>query len=120
MDAAATAYERVLETAGASLVRDAVDRRIVEDVRNETGRLIDSPWDVGGWLELAPAPAPPDTDRDGIPDAWENAHGLDPFDARDGAAATRSGYTNLEQYLNGLTGDTGPARAIRRRPRPVR
>jgi len=43
---------------------------------------------------------PPDTDRDGMPDAWEKTHGLDP--ARDDSAKTMSsGYTAVEEYLNG-------------------
>jgi hypothetical protein len=44
-----------------------------------------------------------DSDHDGIPDAWERAHGLDPGDVSDGARyADGSGYTNLELYLNSL------------------
>ena len=43
-----------------------------------------------------------DTDRDGIPDAWETAHRLDPRDATDAAKLEVSGYTQLEVYLNSL------------------
>ncbi len=44
----------VLANAGATLPRrDAVDARIVADVRNGTGGLIDDPADVGGWPDLA-------------------------------------------------------------------
>lgn len=43
-----------------------------------------------------------DTDRDGLPDLYETAVGLDPADAADGAALTTGGYTNLEVYLNGV------------------
>jgi pectate lyase len=49
-DRAEEAYERILKEAGASLpVRDAVDRRIVEEIRTGRGRIIDSQKDVGGW-----------------------------------------------------------------------
>jgi hypothetical protein len=49
---AAEAFEAVLEGVGATLpVRDAVDRRIVEEVRTRGGRIIDSQNDVGGWPE---------------------------------------------------------------------
>lgn len=50
----------------------------------------------------------PDSDRDGMPDAWELAHSLNPADPTDGNATTLSslaGYTNLEYYLNGGEGE---------------
>jgi hypothetical protein len=63
--------------------------------------LIDSQTAVEGWPELRSLPAPEDTDRDGMPDAWERAHKLSPSDASDGAQdANGDGYTNLEEYLN--------------------
>src|SRR5690606_15191445 len=43
-------YENVLTSAGAILpVRDAVDSRILEEIRTGTGRIINSQNDVGGW-----------------------------------------------------------------------
>ena len=97
------AYSIVLNLAGASLVRDAVDSRVVNDVRNGTGRLIDSQKEVGGWPELKSKPAPADTDGDGMPDAWEVKNGLNPNDSADGKRYTiKKDYTNLEVYLNGL------------------
>jgi hypothetical protein len=95
-------------------VRDSVDTRIVNEARTGTAHfgstyggggkgIIDTPADVGGWPELKSAPAPADVDGDGMPDAWERAHGLNPSDSSDGAAdADRDGYTNLEDYLNSL------------------
>ncbi len=96
------AHERVLATGGASLPRrDAVDRRVVGSVREKTGGIIDHPSEVGGWPELKGAKAPADADRDGMPDAWEAAHGLDPADGGDHAAdPDEDGYTNLEECLN--------------------
>lgn len=47
-----------------------------------------------------------DSDGDGMPDAYEDAVGLNKNDAADGAAATASGYTNLEIYLNGVADGT--------------
>ncbi len=105
--------EHVLADVGATRPRsDAVDRRIIADVRKRghtftgsKGRLpgiIDSQADAGGWPEYQTAPAPPDTDHDGIPDEWEKAHGLDPRDAADGAGVAADGYTNLEHYINEL------------------
>ncbi len=100
----AVAFEQVLERAGVTVpVRDAVDTRVIADVRNGTGRVIDMQTDVGGWPALRNGTPPADSDRDGMPDAWEVGAGLNPAnpsdrnDDRDG-----DGYTNLEEYLNGL------------------
>jgi len=101
---APAAYEAVLQSGGASLPRrDAVDRRIVEDVVKGTGRIIKSQSEVGGWPDLQSAPAPRDSDVDGMPDAWEQQHGLNPADAADGPQdPDGDGYTNVEDYLNDL------------------
>jgi len=100
---AAVAATRVLAWAGASQVRDAVDQRIVDEVKYRTGRIIDSQSQVGGWPVLQTTAAPPDSDGDGLPDAWETSHGLDPRNAADGAAINpRTGYSHLEDYLASL------------------
>ena len=101
-DDAMTAYERVLAEAGAVLAkRDAVDIRIVGEIRNGTGKIIDDEQQVGGWPELKSAAPPDDSDKDGMPDAWEKQHDLDRDDPVDGNAdADADGYTNLEEYLN--------------------
>lgn len=103
-DPAGRAYDRVLANAGASRVRDAVDRRIIDGVRTRTGRIINTERDDGGWPALKSLPAPRDSDGDGMPDAWERAHGLNP--RRDDSAGDRKGdgWTNIENYLNGLAG----------------
>jgi hypothetical protein len=111
---AKAAFRNVLNKAGASLSRDAVDQRIAEEAR--TGReqfgasfegggkgIIDSQDDVGGWPVLKQADPPADHDKDGIPDGWETAKGLNPDDASDGNLKTLDKqYTNLEVYLNSL------------------
>lgn len=106
------AYERVLKSAGASFRRDAVDNRIIEETRTgtytyegsngSTGGIIDSQNDVGGWPVLQSLPAPLDTDRDGMPDQWEIANGLDPFKRDNNKNDLDPNYTNLEVYLNSL------------------
>jgi hypothetical protein len=109
------AYELVLNQAGASLHRDALDNLIVSDVRDGkasfTGEgcdpgIINTQNDVqiegGPWPVLKSKPAPKDTDGDGIPDEWERRHGLNPNDANDGNDTDAQGYTMLENYLNGL------------------
>ena len=43
-----------------------------------------------------------DTDHDGLPDAWEVAHGLDPRDPSDALADPNgNGVSNLDEYRNG-------------------
>ncbi len=99
------AYEQVLAHAGASRPkRDPVDVRVIESVR--TGKpvfkdgILDSPADVGGWPEYRGEPVA-DADKDGMPDAWETAHKLNPNDASDAASdADKDGYTAVEEYLN--------------------
>lgn len=107
------AYESVLSYVGASLNRDAVDNRIINNVINGdytaqgsnggTNGIIDSAEDVGGWPDYKEETGLKDTDDDGIPDAWETANGLNPNSAADGSKYTLSKtYTNLEVYLNSL------------------
>jgi pectate lyase len=105
--------ELVLASVGASLPqRDAVDARLVNHVRTRTGKMINSQTEVGGWPALAAAPAPADADNDGMPDAWESKHGLNPRDAADANVdSDQDGYTNIEEYLNA----TDPKRFIQYR-----
>lgn len=101
-DSAASSYAKVLAKAGASRARDSVDAAVVAGVRDRTGHQIDSQRDMGGWPVLATGTSPVDTDHDGMPDAWERSHRLNP--ARDDSAsdANHDGYTALEEYLNDL------------------
>lgn len=98
------AYREVLDQAGANQPgRDAVDLRILADVKNGTGKIINHPSEVGGWPALAPGEAPADRDNDGMPDAWEKAHGLNPDDPEDrNGTREPGGYTHLEEYLNSI------------------
>lgn len=115
-------YDRVLAYAGASLSRDGLDELMVSDTRNgvatytgngdgnlpgiidtpEDNRPKDAPANWSPWPLLAAGEAQPDTDGDGIPDAWERQHGLDPDNAADGNYRNDEGYTNLEIYMNSL------------------
>ena len=50
-------------------------------------------------------PADFDSDKDGIPDEWEKANGLDPNDASDALTYSldkKDYYTNIEVYANSL------------------
>ncbi|WP_306416827.1 pectinesterase family protein [Fulvivirga maritima] len=116
VDPAEKAYDLTLQYAGASLQRDAVDQRIVNEVKDGkatyngsvTGMpgIIDSQNDVGGWPELKATPPSPDTDGDGMPDGWESKHGLNPNDASDAQGhQLDADYDNIEVYLNSLVAD---------------
>lgn len=113
---ASEAYETVLQKAGCSLHRDIIDARIEQEVRNGTATyktgshgskngLIDSQKDVGGYpvIESTARPKSFDMDADGMPDTWEDEHGLDKASREDGKLySLDENYTNLEVYLNAL------------------
>ncbi len=115
------AFASVLAKAGA-FPRDTVDRRIVNEVRTGTASgkgtssnnpfldqakgIIDAPAAVGGYPEYKTYNTITDADNDGMDDAWETTHGLNPNDASDRNLVTLSGYTALEVYLNSLVGET--------------
>ena len=126
---AQNAFEKVLGYAGASLYRDGVDARYMEEATNGTttyigtagktgdGKsithlpgIIDFVSDQGEYsLESTNRPDGFDTDGDGMPDEWETANGLNPNDASDGSTYTldsqKGWYTNLEVYLSSLVED---------------
>jgi pectate lyase len=106
----AEAYELVLAGAGASFpARDEADSVLISQVEGQGGILIQSERDLmaegvgdNGYGTLPQASREPgfDSDGDGMPDAWELAHGLNPADPSDGNADLNGdGYTNLEGYL---------------------
>lgn len=104
------AYGHILDHSGSSLVRDVVDTRVINSVRNQTGVIIGDEDDVGGFPPLKKDTAPADADRDGMPDEWELANGLNPADAADrNGDLNGDGYTNLEAYLNELAAPGFPA-----------
>lgn len=113
LQTAIEAYEAVVKQGGASFRRDTMDERIINDVKNRTGRIIDVqggfPHGTGyelttnAWPALKSLPAPPDTDKDGMPDEWEKKNGLNPTDATDAKKETlHKFYTNIEVYINSL------------------
>lgn len=119
---AAESFSKVLAYSGASLYRDEIDARYMEEAKTGTAKykgsitqspgIIDKVSDVNGYTEAnfgtASRPADFDTDKDGIPDAWEIANGLDPNDAADAltySLDSKEYYTNLEVYANSLVED---------------
>ena len=122
-------YEKVLAYGGASLYRDDVDSRNMEEVRTGTAVYTGPVTKKPGQLDFINDPegeqseaypsfpklssenraADFDTDGDGMPDEWESANGLNPNDAADGNAYTldteKGWYTNVEVYMNSIVED---------------
>jgi hypothetical protein len=100
------AYARVVAQAGTCQHRDAVELRLVAQLTSlgTKGAIIANESDVGGQPAMTQVtrPAGFDTDGDGMSDAWETAHGLNPNSASDGSGDSGDGYTNVEKYLNEL------------------
>ncbi len=123
------AYEFVMKHAGASFPkRDAVDTRVMKQVK--TGKIfyakdakehqplyvkrrlpadsykqgiITDPQQVGGLPTYKSVAGPVDSDKDGMPDQWEEKYGLNPNDASDANGdLSGDGYTNIEKYINGI------------------
>ena len=113
------AFNKVLTYVGASLYRDEVDARYMEEAKTGTATykgsttkspgIIDLVSDVKGYtednFETATRPADFDSDNDGIPDEWEKANGLNPDDPTDAltySLDSKGFYTNIEVYANSL------------------
>ena len=134
-ESADDAYDAVLAKAGASLPRyDEVDQRLIAEAAGQldpkytasckVAGIIDSPDDItlstpGEYVAEAELYTNypdlslkegekymVDTDCDGMPDAYEEANGLNPNDASDGVIVATNGYTNMENFLNGIADGT--------------
>lgn len=94
------AYDAVLASAGA-FPRDLVTQRSVQDTMAGTGAWgsYSIPNPMQGLQATQP---PPDADNDGIADAWETSHALNPNDSSDNQTLMPSGYPAIEQYINEL------------------
>jgi pectate lyase len=108
------AYESVLKNVGANRPkRDTLDERIITDVKNRAGKMIDVQGGyphgtsyeltINAWPLLKSLPAQKDSDNDGMPDEWEKKNGLNPGDAGDASGyKINKNYTNIEVYINSL------------------
>ncbi|MCK5103703.1 MAG: hypothetical protein KAR17_12855, partial [Cyclobacteriaceae bacterium] len=105
IESAKEAYEACLKYSGSSLNRDLVDERFIQTIIDNSGKVIDSQSEVGGWDNYATINRPGnwDTDSDGMPDEWEKQNGLNTKDPNDrNGDCNGDGHTNLEEYLNSL------------------
>ena len=107
------AYKRVLSDVGANQPLDDHDVRVINETRTGTFTyagtgpyggfpgLPNSQADVGGWENYGAEVRSEDfdSDRDGIADAWERAHGQPVGIANHNADPDGDGYTQHEDYL---------------------
>jgi pectate lyase len=107
------AYQSIIKNVGASFQRDDMDERIISEMLNGKGKIIDVQGGFphgtayekskGAWPVLKATVSLPDQDADGIPDEWERKNGLNPNDTNDGATHTlHPSFTNIEVYVNSL------------------
>ena len=117
-ETAVESYTNVLNFAGASYKRDAADSRIVNQVMNNTGAIINRVSDTDGYPVLNSTTPPADLDNDGMPDEWEEQQlaalgvtGKTFRDFKPNVYNITGKYTNLEVYLNSLVTGTFPSGA---------
>ncbi len=114
------AFDQIVSAVGASYPRrDQVDQLMISDLSSKgtaaTYVYVQSDLTAqfgftnGGAGHVYGAPAPLDTDNDGMPDAWETANGLNPnlADALS-VSTTHSPYLNIEVYINSLPNTAAP------------
>jgi hypothetical protein len=110
-----------------------IDERLVHETYTGTGKIIawaDDPFNTNSnegveWKTMlsyradtntfaAPyiRPAGWDTDQDGMPDYWEQEHGLNPSVTNNNADFDDDGYTDLEEYLNEIAAWPAPGNII--------
>jgi hypothetical protein len=83
--------------------RDSVDIRLITQYQNNTGAIISDPSQVGGFPTIAAGTPCTSSLHDGIADAWKVKYGLSTTNANlYQTTDTVSGYTYLEDYLNGI------------------
>ena len=107
----AEAYDYVSLHAGASLSRDAVDQLLIAQLNSlgTQGSIIadEKENNIPGNLGTVKGGiAAKDSDQDGMPNAWEVANGLNPTTDDSKADRNDDGYTNIEEYLSCLVGET--------------
>lgn len=114
------AYDKAILNVGASYPRrDQVENLMISDLQSKgtaaTYVYVQSDltsqfgFTNDGAGHVYGAPAPLDTDNDGMPDAWEDANGLNKNipDALN-ISTTNPPYLNIEVYINSLPNQTPP------------
>ncbi len=118
---AQASFDNIVAGVGASYPqRDQVDQLMISDLSSkgtaatyvyvQTDLTTQFGFTNGGAGHIYGAPAPLDTDNDGMPDSWETANGLNP-NVADALAvsAAHAPYLNIEAYINSLPNTAPPA-----------
>ena len=99
---ATAALNYVIENVGATLPkRDPVDKKLMNDVLNRVGGLLNHKGHPLEWPPLSVGSPPADTDNDGMPDYWEESFNLDVFGDDAHQDPDQDQYLNIEEYCNG-------------------
>ena len=117
---AENAFNKVMEYCGASLFRDVIDTRYMEEAESGTAKYTGTVTKKPGLIDIVAnakdsytednfptgeRSADFDTDGDGMPDEWETLNDLNPNDPSDASLKTvdtKGWYTNIEVYANSL------------------
>ena len=90
-------------------VRDEVDKYLMDELISlgRKGTIIQDErkaeqFPLGGPGTINAAQKPLDSDNDGMPDAFEDAWGLDKYDPTDAVKEAKNGYLNIENYALSL------------------
>ena len=103
-DTAEEAYDSILANVGATIPkRDAVDARIIDDVKHHTGREINNANEAGGKIDFKYEPTT--TRVFAVPQEWIDEKGLSEFGEADiiTKEGPYKGYTLMEAYVNEWT-----------------
>lgn len=86
----------------ASLANPNFNEKLIAELVEDVAKgIITHPDQVGGYPRYAGNPYA-DADGDGLPDAWEKKHNLNPSHPSDASQdSDGDGYSNVEEFLNG-------------------
>nr|HPR32704.1 fibronectin type III domain-containing protein [Prolixibacteraceae bacterium] len=110
MTSAEEAYSWIVDHVGACLpVRDPIDKFLIEELISlgNKGVIISSENELPtrGPGTIFTGDKLPDTDNDGMPDAWEQANGTNDR-LNDASVVGDDGYSYIEHYINSISGAT--------------
>ncbi len=92
--------------------RDVIDEEFIHNVKTNTGITHDYYQDrsknsryINYYSNVSSTPLKThpddrDTDKDGMPDVWENIRGFNPSKQDHNLDSNNNGYTNLEEFIN--------------------